>query len=287
MHIFLWILIIFIILVLILDRLVERMYRHDMKKHSNTPAKFQIAFDEIYIPSVQDTQLYGWWMPTFPDAPTLILVHGWGRNLERMLAYIRALHPMGYNLLAFDARNHGSSSPVKHPTVGTFSEDILAVVDFIAKSGWVSNDRIGIVGLSVGGGAAINAASWDQRVKAVITVGAFSHPIEVMSLEFKKRKVPAFIASFLFGYIRLRFGINFDKIAPVNNIRNSNADILLIHGNEDETIPLAQGQALVKAGHSEKTQLWIVPDKGHSNCDSHPQFWEKAGAFLQRALPVP
>jgi pimeloyl-ACP methyl ester carboxylesterase len=86
--------------------------------------------------------------------------------------------------------------------------------------------------------------------------------------------------------MQLRFGIDFNKIAPVNNIPHADADILLIHGDEDDTIPLAQGQALAGAGNAEKTQLWIVPGKGHSDCDSHPQFWEKVEAFLQVTLPL-
>lgn len=284
--IFPWILVIGVVLIFSLDQLIERIYRLESKKHRSTPEKFNIDFEQVYIPGVKDAQLYSWWLPTSPQAPTLILVHGWGRNLGRMLPYIRELHPMGYNLLAFDARSHGSSSPIKRPTVGTFSEDILAAIDFMAQSGWVSNNRIGIIGLSIGGGAAINAASWDQRVKAVITVGAFSHPIEVMKLEFQKRKVPYFISRFLFGYIQLRHGINFDTIAPVNNIPQSNAEIFLIHGTEDETIPLTQGQSLVDAGKPAQTQLWAIAGKGHSDCNTHPQFWKKVSAFLERTLPI-
>ena len=199
-------------------------------------------------------------------------------------ALLQKLYPLGCNLLAFDARNHGSSSPEKHPTIGTFSDDILDAVEFVDKSGWVSSGAICIVGLSIGGGAAINAAAWDARVNSEITVGAISHPIDVMMLEFQKRNIRNFIPRLLFGYMRLCFRINFDKTAPINNISNANADILLIHGKEDETIPIEQGQALAKAGNPAKNRLWIVPGKGHSNCNTHPQFWRNVGAFLQATL---
>lgn len=282
----LWVLIVSISLIFLLDRLIERMYYYEIKPHRVTPEKYGLAFTEVQIPAARNAQLYGWWIPTSPDAPTLILAHGWGRNLARMMPYIRALHPMGYNLLVFDARNHGSSAPIKHPTVGTFSDDILIALDFVASSDWVSHSDIGIVGLSVGGGAAINAAGWDDRVKSVITVGAISHPVEVMKLEFQKRKIPNQIPWFLFQYMRFRFGMDFEKIAPVNNISHANADILLIHGAEDTTIPFAQGQALAEAGKAGKKHLWIVPGKGHSNCNTHPQFWERVNAFLQETLPI-
>ncbi len=281
---FFWIFIVLILLIISIDQLIERMYRYEKKIHHVTPEKYKLSYDEIRIPSVKDSQLYGWWIPASPDAPTLILLHGWGRNLARVMPYIRKLHPLGYNLLAFDARNHGSSTAVKHPTVGTFSEDILAAVDFLDKTGMTSSDSIGILGLSIGGGAAINAAGWDDRIKSVVTIGALSHPVAVMNYEFQKRHIPKFIAKAILVYMRFRFRLDFDKIAPVKNIIQTNAAILLIHGDEDETVPLAQGQTLAEAGNPTQTRLWIVPGKGHSNCHNHPQFWEIVETFLHETL---
>jgi pimeloyl-ACP methyl ester carboxylesterase len=284
--ILIWIFVIAILFLFAFDQLVERMYRYEKKSALITPKKYDIPFDEVLIPAKDGGQLHAWWIPARQNAPTLILIHGWSRNRSRVMPYIRALHPLGYNLLAFDARNHGDSSPIPHPTVGTFSEDALSALDFISRSDQISTQAVGILGLSIGGGAAINSAGWDKRVKCVVTIGALSHPKEVMSVEFQKRKIPNSFAAFLLKYIRLRFGIDFDKIAPVNNIRSAEADIFLIHGDKDETIPLAQGQSLA-AANPKKSQLWVVPDKGHSDCDTHPQFWEKVGAFLQATLPIP
>ena len=283
----LWILIILLVVIFLLDRLVERMYRYERKSTRLTPQKYDIPFEEIQIPAMDGAHLHGWWIPVSPQASTLILIHGWGRNLSRVLPYIRGLHPLGYNLLAFDARSHGDSSSIPHPTMGTFSEDAISALDFLFQSELIVSHEIGILGLSVGGSAAINAAGWDKRVKCAVTIGAPSHPVEVMKLEFEKRKIPVFIASFLLGYLRLRFGIDFDKIAPLNNLPKTEADVFLIHGENDETIPLSQGQALAKAGNPQKVRLWIVPGKGHSDCDTHPQFWEKLEAFLKATFPVP
>ena len=272
--------------IFLLDLLIARMYRNEKEPHHSTPAKYDIPFTEINIPVSKEDHLYGWWIPGSQKAPTIILVHGWGRNLSRMLQYIGHLHPLGYNLLAFDARNHGSSSLEKHPTVWTFSKDTLAAINYVSQLNSFSSSEFGIIGLSIGGGAAINAASFNHQVKSVITVGALSHPTEIMKLEFQKRSIPAFIPKFLFRYIKFRFNIDFNKIAPVNNIQNANADILLVHGGKDAIVPLAQGQALEKSGNRERTHLWIVPDKGHSNCESHPEFWARVEAFLKKSLPV-
>jgi len=279
----LWILPLILLFTLALDYGIERMYAYKISQHRNTPEKFEIPFEEISIPTANGGQLYGWWIPVSPNAPTLILIHGWSRNVERMLAYIRKLHPRGFNLLTFDARNHGSSSPIKRPTVGTFTEDVLAAVEYLVASEKVASPKIGLIGLSIGGGASIAAAGQNKGIQAAVTVGALSHPIKVMSAQFEERNTPKFIGSFLFGYMRYRHGINFNKIAPVNHIPNAKAEIMLIHGENDETIPLSQADDLL-AANPEKTRLWVVPEKGHSDCHFHPDFWEKVDAFFEESL---
>ncbi len=284
---FLVILVVLFISFLVLNQALERMYQKEKIPHRATPEKIGISFEEVHIPAEKGSQLYGWWIPVSPFAPTLILVHGWGRNVERMMPYISKLRTMGYNLLAFDARNHGSSTPEKHPTVWTFAQDIRATVHFVIESNRVLSKKIGIIGLSVGGGAAIDAAGLDKQVQSVVSIGAISHPVEVMKLEFQKRHIPYFpLGWLLLKYIQMHFGLNFEHIAPINNISQAQAHIFLIHGDEDATIPLAQGKALKQAGNPERTFLWVVPGKGHSNCYTHPQFWEKVQAFLQETIPI-
>ena len=282
----LWITVSVVIFALLLDRGIEKMYAYKIKPHRDTPAKFEIPFEEIQIPTKDGGALYGWWIPSEASAPTLILVHGWSRNVQRMMPYICALHPQGYNLLVFDARNHGSSTLTMHsPTVGTFTEDILDAVDYLLKSDKVSSSAIGLTGLSIGGGASVAAAGQDERIQAAITVGALSHPVKVMTAQFEERHIPKFVGSFLFEYMRLRHGIDFNKIAPVVHIPNAKAEIMLIHGENDEIIPLEQANDFL-AANPEKTQLWIVPEKGHSDCHFHEEFWERVNVFLEENLPV-
>ena len=275
-----WIIVSIVIVILLLDRGIEKMYAYKVLPHRDTPEKYEIPFEEIQIPTVDGGSLYGWFVPFSPDAPTLILTHGWSRNVQRMMPYIRELHPQGYNLLVFDARNHGSSTLMSHPaTVGTFTDDILSANNYLHAGDKVTSSKIGLIGLSIGGGASIAAAGQDGRIQVAVTVGALSHPIKVMSAQFEEKNIPKFVGSFLLGYMRLRYGLDFNKIAPVNHIPNAKAEIFLIHGENDETIPLSQADDFL-AANPEKTELWVVPEKGHSDCHFHAAFWEKVRAFL-------
>ncbi len=217
--------------------------------------------------------------------PTIILVHGWGRNVERMLPYIIKLSQQSYNLLVFDSRNHGSSDKDKTSTMKKFAEDISASIDFIHSKLDQVNSKIGVLGLSIGGAAAIYASAHDDRIKSVIAVGAFANPLDVMKLQLNKRNVHFYpVGWLLLNYMQLILGLKFNDIAPENHIDKTDASLLLIHGTEDATIPLSHAERLKSNSKPDKTELWVIPGKGHSDCHLETGFWEKIILFLNKSL---
>jgi pimeloyl-ACP methyl ester carboxylesterase len=277
----------------LMDLWVRLVYHYPRTPHATTPAAEGIPFSEVRFSTARGRQLYGWWIPahgaaSHPAPPVLILVHGWGRNVERMLAYVRQLHPRGYDLLAFDLRAHGSSDRDGYPNMLMFSEDIRAAVDFVASRG---RGPIGVVGLSVGGGAAIHAAAYDDRIDRVVTVGAVAHPVAVMRPEFEKRHVPYFPVVWLtLEYLQLRIGARFDRFAPVNVIGRAKARMLLVHGEEDAVVAVQQARSLARAGDPARVRLWTLPGRGHSDCHEEPGFWTAIDTFLREpmsATPAP
>ena len=277
------------IVIVAMDLTIKRVYRFPKKTHEITPAAFGIPFEEIRFPTGNNRQLYGWWIPartkSSHPSPTVILAHGWGRNLGRMMPYMQALHPMGYNLLAFDLRSHGSSDRDTYPNMLKFSEDIRAAVDFLAAQASEVPMTIGVIGLSVGGGAAIHAAAADERIRAAVTVGAIAHPVDVMRSEFAKKHIPySPVGWLMLKYLQLRIGVSFNRIAPVNMIPKARANILLIHGDQDTVVPVQDGKRLLGAGNPDTARLWVVPDKGHSDCHEHPEFWTRVSSFLKETL---
>jgi len=275
------------LLALLIVVMVAFVYRNPRKAHRHTPEKFNIPFQEVRFSTKNNRSLYGWWIPAKGKhpSPTIVLIHGWGRNVERMLPYIRQLHPLGYNLLAFDSRNHGSSDPDHYSSMLKFAEDIVSAVDFVQKHSEADPERIGLLGLSIGGAASIYAAAHDSRIRSVVTVGAFAHPGDVMRYEFQQYHIPYFpFVWLLLKYVELRIGAKLDAIAPVKDIQQANASIFLIHGENDVVVPLEQARQLEQAGRPEKVRLWVVPGKGHSDCHFHPEFWGKVESFLEQTL---
>ncbi|MCK5653076.1 MAG: alpha/beta fold hydrolase [Gemmatimonadetes bacterium] len=279
-----------IIVGVLLDLLVRRVFRFPKAPHKVTPEGAGISFEEVRFPTRKGRQLFGWWVPAPADgseaAPTVILVHGWGRNLARTMRYIEELHPRGYHLLAFDLRGHGSSGADDYPNMLKFSEDIRAAIDYLETRSASHHSPVKVIGLSVGGAAAIHAAAMDSRIRGVVTVGAFAHPVDAMRAEFQKRRVPGFpLVWLLTAYLQIRMNLRFHRIAPENVIGRAAGRFLLVHGEEDEIVPIEQGERLRSAADSRAVDLWSLPGRGHSDCHEHPGFWGRVDSFLRGSIP--
>lgn len=282
-------LLILLFLIALLFILIARGFKNKQIPHSETPGDHDIPFDVAWIPTKNNKQLHAWRIPAQTEctdiSPTLILVHGWNRNLARMIPYIKELQPRGYNLLVFDARGHGNSDSDEFSSMLHFTEDIEAALEFILHEPCVDREKIGVIGLSIGGAASLLAASRNPQIKSIVTVGAFAHPADIMRSEIEKKKLPFFpLGLMFFKYVEFRLGTTFKKVAPENNIANTDAKILLIHGKEDETAEFEHAERLFKAGQNDNVELWALENKGHSNCHHEDGFWDMIDGFMKKAL---
>ena len=274
-------LILYQLFVLVLTTVV---WRNPSVPSRRTPETLGVPFSDVRFPTANGRTLHGWWIPCDETRqPAVILVHGWGRNAERMLPYIAILRPMGYHLLAFDARHHGMSDRDGHASMKKFSEDIRAALDFLVGQPEVDADRVGVLGLSVGGSAAIHAAAHDARLRAVVTVGAFAHPREAMLEMGFGRTWLAPAMPLAFRFMEWRVGARFDDLAPERQITRVAGQVLLIHGKGDTVVPVSSAHRLARAapGHAE---LWVLPDRGHSDVHLEPTLPARLEEFLAASL---
>lgn len=258
-------------------------FKNPVRKHDRWPSDLGINFSEINFKTENDRNLYGWWIDGNKDAPLLILVHGWGRNCGRMLPYIEKLYKEGYNLLAFDSRNHGISDKDEFSSMPKFTEDILAAINFAEKKKTYTS--IGLIGLSIGGAASIFAAAKDKRIKSVVTVGAFGSPKEVMLKPLKDRHIPSIPFTWLlFIYLQKAIGKKFSEFAPENFISKAEASFFIIHGTNDLTVDINQAHRLKNAAKPGKATLWEIQGRGHSDCHEEKDYWPKISNFLAETL---
>ncbi len=267
--------------------LVTVAWRNPRVAPQRTPAGLGLAFSEERVPTAGGKRLHAWWVPGGGGArPAVVLVHGWGRNVERTLPYVAMLNPAGFGLLAFDARHHGASDPDGHASMKKFSEDIRAAIEFLARRPDVDAARLAVVGLSIGGSAAIHAAAHDARIRAVVTVGSFADPREVIVRAGLGSPLLAPALPLALRYVEWRVGARFAELAPERVASRAAARFLFVHGEEDATVPAADVDRLARAAGA-RAEAWRIAGRGHSDCHLEPGFARRLTGFLAAALDVP
>ena len=254
---------------------VHRGLRRGRPWDGTTPADHGLAFEEVRIPSRRDCQLVGWWLPTATARQTLVVLHGWGSNAERMLPLARPLHRSGYQLLLVDARSHGQSDTDRFATLPTFAEDLDSAITWVQSQPEGQATHIIPVGHSFGASAALLLAARRQDLAGVIALAPFAHPDQVIRPYLRQRHVPKFLLPLVLGYIQWVTGHRFEDVAPFNHVARIACPVLLLHGEADEVVPLAEIGRLVERFPPDRVQFRAVPHAGH-----------QVGALLEGQLPA-
>jgi fermentation-respiration switch protein FrsA (DUF1100 family) len=112
--------------------------------------------------------------------PALVLTGPFTGVKEQVTGtYAARLSEAGYVTLAFDHRGFGASGgdPRGHEDAPGKLADLSAATSFLAGRADVDADRIGCVGICLGGGYALKHAAFDRRIRALgLVAGAYNDP---------------------------------------------------------------------------------------------------------------
>jgi len=263
---------------------LRRSLRAPRLAHTRSPADLGLPFTTARIPSAQGKSLHAWLIPapaSVPQpAPALVIVHGWGSNADLMLPLAPPLHAAGLALLFIDTRCHGASDDDTFASLPRFAEDTVHAVDWLAARSDIDSSRIALLGHSVGAGAVLLAASWRERITAVVSLAAFAHPAEMMQRWMIEQDLPdAVIGPYILRYVQHTIGYRFDVIAPVSTLPQLRCPVLLMHGEDDTVVPVADAHRLLAAADSGKVQLHIGPG-GHDSMEAFLTVIGQVSGFL-------
>ncbi|HEY8908574.1 MAG TPA: alpha/beta fold hydrolase [Rhodoferax sp.] len=212
------------------------------------PAVTEIYFLEVPQNSTPQ-RIAVWWMPQ-PDAqaPALLYLHGTFRNLQGNQHKIASLYAAGFSVLAVDYRGWGQSTAII-PSEQTILQDAHIAWQELVRREAVPGKRV-IYGHSMGSGVAVAMASqlpYPASYGGVILESAFTSFADIAHQA-------GFWASVLQSFSSEKFA-SIDKIAKVH------APLLMIHGEQDDTIPIQLGEQLFAAANPPKQ--WLSISGGH------------------------
>lgn len=238
--------------------LLNRGIRHGLRAprlpRQETPDG--LPWQAVAIAGQNGKTLRAWYIPGGRRA--LLLMHGWGGNAATLLPLARHLHSAGYSLLLPDARCHGESDDDSFASLPRFAEDIESCLDWLATQAEVDPEAIGLVGHSVGAGAALLVASRRRDIRGVLSISAFAHPAAMMRRWLAGMRIPYWpLGAYILWYVQRVIGHRFDDIAPCRTIVQIACPILLVHGCADLTVPVEEARQMRAA--SPGAQLLEVP----------------------------
>lgn len=252
----------------------------------SSPSALGLAFVSVRIPSLRRRHLHGWFVPARSrvdaPAPVAIVIHGWGGNAGMMLPLCRPLHEGGLHALFIDARCHGLSDDDSFASLPRFAEDVCAASAWLHARHDVDATRIVLVGHSVGAGAALLAALRLPDVSAVVSISAFAHPADMMRRWLAARGIPSAIGRYIMAHVERVIGHRFDDIAPERSIALLRCPVLLIHGDRDQVVPMADADRLYAARASERVERLVLAGD-HESFDDIGRELDALVAFVVRA----
>jgi len=256
---------------------------------TSTPAESGLLYESVTFTSADGLRLAGWYIPSRNGA-TIILCHGLGTNRADMLPQAVLLAEHGYGSFLFDFRAH-SESEGEMVTYGyAETDDVLAAVDYLLSRPDVDPQRIGILGGSLGAATAIRAAARSTYLKVVVAESAFTSLEDGVASSFAVFSgLPAFpFAPLTVVFAQWQTGLRISEVRPIDDIPSiAPRPVFIIHGTDDDLIPVEQGLRLYEAA-GEPKELWMVDMMGHrSALGIFPDEYEKRViGFFGKALGV-
>ncbi|MFA9272162.1 MAG: alpha/beta hydrolase, partial [Baekduiaceae bacterium] len=239
--------------------------------------------EEIELRTSDGLRLSGWYVPSRNGAAVIVFP---GRNGP--VDHARMLARNGYGVLMLDRRGEGESEGDYSARGWGGEPDLRAALDFLSARPDVDAQRIGGLGLSVGGELLLQTAAHDPRLKAVVSEGAGQRSIKE---QMHAPDAPSALRWLSPSTVETAATMVLTGRQPPEDLtelvgRISPRAVLLIRakdGNADEELNTVY---LERAG--EPKALWTLPTGGHTGgLDEDPAAYERRViGFFDTELPL-
>ena len=177
-----------------------------------------------------------------PGRRTIIFFHGNGDSLAGAAEAMRGLAADGNGVLLVEYRGYGGNPG--SPGEAGFYRDGEAAIRWLASDGVAASQTI-LVGNSIGSGPATEMAT-RHPVAALILVSGFSSLPDVAGAHVR--------------WLPVRWLVR-DQFANAKKIGAVDGDVLILHGDRDNVVSVANARRLHAA--RPRSTLTIVPGAGH------------------------
>jgi len=172
---------------------------------------------------------------------------------------------MGFGVVIFNFRGCGESGG-DFDMLG-WTRDLEAVLEYVSNAPYIDAKRIMVIGFSGGGAAAVYVGAQVKSMYGLAVVGtpaSFSifrgEPTKIID-DFRKRGI---IRTQGFPKDAEAWVRHFEEIEPLRWVSHFRGQhLLIVHGGEDELVPVRQATELWEASPAGIKELAIIPGGRH------------------------
>ena len=239
--------------------------------------------EDVAFTTSDGLRLEGWFVPSRNGATVIVFP---GRSGPQKQARMLIRH--GYGVLLFDRRGAGASEGDPNMFGWVGDRDLHAAVEYLRSRPDVDRERIGGVGLSVGGEMMIHAAAHSNAFKAIVSEGGSGQSFRDAYannglFDAIAGNLPVTLATALFTNTLPPPSLESEvpKIAP-------NA-VFLVYGEKGQGGSETKPNKGFYAAAGDPKQIWEVPNSQHiAGITTQPAEYEKRViAFFDRTLVAP
>lgn len=220
-------------------------------------------------------RLRGWLCPAAGTRRGhLVILHGVADSRASVAGLVERFTRRGLQVVAYDSRAHGESDGDSCTYGYTERQDLRRVIDSLQPGPLV------LMGTSLGGAVALQAAAGDLRVTGVVAAEVFSDLRAIA-----RDRTPAFVPDWMlrraFRLAEARAGFEVDAVSPVAAARSISAPVLLVHGARDTDTPPIHSERVHDALRGPR-RLILVEGARHNESLQAAAVWADIEDWIER-----
>ncbi len=271
--------------------IADRFTRAERHPVGRAPQVAAATYEDVALRTSDGLTLKGWFFPV-RGTRAAILIHG--RNANRTEFEGRSEHIAafliadGFSVLLFDLRGHGDSDGERF-SLGQFERlDVASAIDFVASRGFAEN-RIALLGISLGAGTAIQELLLHPKVGAIVSDSSYTDASTIVTEKLQQEAgVPGWFTPGVLFMTKIAFGLDGDQVRPIEIVRtHPERAFLFIHCDTDGLVPVHHARDLFAASADPASALWIAHDCNHAAADDiYPaEYRMRVITFIDSQIP--
>jgi fermentation-respiration switch protein FrsA (DUF1100 family) len=229
------------------ERVVRRNVFNTSPHVDSVPEAAGVPVERVEFWTADGEALEGWLFQGGDSPVTVLFMHGTSYNAsdmwstdERAQQFGEFVRGLGCRFFTFDYRGYGANR--SRPTEqGTYA-DAAAALGYLHNRADVDPARVVLYGFSLGSGVAVELATRELSCGLVLRA-PFTSIRELILTRYPRLRTPLALAPWL-PLTR------YDSVAKIGRVQ---VPVLIMHGDQDTTVPQSMGLRLFELANEPKT----------------------------------